>query len=271
MASSAATVSIAAEWQLLYNRYYRKPEIYSLQWGRMTIDLRRHRVACAPFGGPIAAIRDDSKIVQLYAESARRKLQIFTSSGVLLSSVVWDRPGGRLVGMAWTDDHVLVCVVQNGKVYRYDIHAKPLPEFEIGTECFEQGILECAFWGNGLVVITEGNLVFCVPDFRETEPKVVRFADPEIDDPPLCVAVIEPKYTMSGNVEVLLGAGDGVLVVEEDGVQRLGEGVGPLQKMAVSQNGKYLASFTHDGRLLVIPTDFSKIMFEYSCEVTYHK
>lgn len=97
-----AAVSVAAEWELLYNRYYRKPEIYSMRWGRM--DLSRHRVACAPFGGPVAAIRDDSKIVQLLAESARRKLLIFSSSAQPLASYLWDRPGGRLVGMAWDDD-----------------------------------------------------------------------------------------------------------------------------------------------------------------------
>lgn len=72
---------------------------------------------------------------------------------------------------------------------------------------------------------------------------------------------------MSGNVEVLLGVGDSVVVVEEDGVHQLGVGIGPLQKMAVSRDGKLLASFTHDGRLLVISTDFSKIIFEYNCEV----
>ncbi|XP_074556123.1 protein VACUOLELESS1 [Curcuma longa] len=258
-----AAVSVAGEWQLLYNRFYRKLTIYSMQWGR--IDLSRHRVAAAPFGGPVAAIRDDSKIVQLYAESARRKLLIFNAAGRPLASAVWDRPGGRLVGMAWTDDQVLVCVVQDGTVYSYNVHAELCaPQFSLGKECFEQGVVECVFWGNGMVCITEGFQIFCVPDFKNPVP--CKLADPGIEEYPLCVAVIEPQYTMSGNVEVLLGVGDHVLMVEEDGVQQLGVGVGPFQKMAVSQNGKYLATFTHDGRLLVILTDFSRIIFEYPCE-----
>ncbi|URE32371.1 vacuolar protein sorting-associated protein 16 [Musa troglodytarum] len=256
-------VSVAGEWQLLYNRFYRKLAIYTMQWGR--IDLSRHRIAAAPFGGPVAAIRDDSKIVQLYAESARRKLLIFNAAGRALASAIWDRPGGRLVGMAWTDDQVLVCVVQDGTVYRYNIHAELCaPQFSMGKECFEQGVVECVFWGNGMVCITEGFQIFCVPDFKNPVP--CKLSDPGIDEYPLCVAVIDPQYTMSGNVEVLLGVGDHVLLVEEDGVQQLGVGVGPFQKMAVSQNGKYLATFTHDGRLLVILTDFSKIIFEYTCE-----
>ncbi|PKI55714.1 hypothetical protein CRG98_023930 [Punica granatum] len=56
-----ANVSVAVEWQLLYNRYYRKPEPYPMRWKH--IDLSRNKVACAPFGGQIAVIRDDSKIV----------------------------------------------------------------------------------------------------------------------------------------------------------------------------------------------------------------
>ncbi|KAI0515930.1 hypothetical protein KFK09_008601 [Dendrobium nobile] len=256
-------VSVAAEWQLLYNRYYRKPEIYSMQWGRM--ELTRNRVACAPFGGPIAVIRDDSKIVQLYAESARRKLHIFNSAGVLLASTVWDRPGGRLVGMAWTDELVLVCVVQDGTVYSYDIHAElSASQYSMGKDCFEQSVVECVFWGNGMICLTEGNQIFCVSDFKNPQP--CKLADPALEDYPLCIAVIEPQYTMHGNVEVLLGVEDHVLAVEEDGVQQLGVGVGPLQKMAVSPNGKYLAAFTHNGRLLVIPTDFSRIISEYCCE-----
>lgn len=134
----------------------------------------------------------------------------------------------------------------------------------MGKECFDHSVVECVFWGNGLVCINEANQLFCIPDFKN--PKPCKLADPSLEEFPLCAAVIEPQYTMSGNVEVLLGVDDHVLLVEEDGVQQLGIGVGPLQKMVVSRNGKLLASFTHDGRLLVMSTDFSKIIFEYSCE-----
>ncbi|MBA0758273.1 hypothetical protein Gotri_021284 [Gossypium trilobum] len=82
------------------------------------------------------------------------------------------------------------------------------------------------------------------------------------------MAVIEPKYTVSGNVEVLVGVGDGILIVDEDGVQRVdGEAVqGPVQKMVVSWDGKYLAIFTHDGRILVTDINFKGVLLEYNCE-----
>ncbi|KAK9013191.1 hypothetical protein V6N11_041210 [Hibiscus sabdariffa] len=260
-----ANVSVAAEWQLLYNRYYRKPELYPMRW--KNIDLSRNKVACAPFGGPIAVIRDDSKIVQLYSESALRKLRIFTSSGVLISDTVWKNPGGRLIGMSWTDDQTLICIVQDGTVYRYNIHAELIePNVTLGKECFEQNVVECVFWGNGVVCLTEGGLLFCIPDFKVMSP--CQLAETGAEDLPNCMAVIEPKYTVSGNVEVLVGIGDGILIVDEDGVQRVeGEVVqGPVQKMVVSWDGKYLAIFTHDGRILVTDINFKGVLLEYNCE-----
>ncbi|KAH6780752.1 vacuoleless1 [Perilla frutescens var. hirtella] len=257
-----AGVSVAAEWQLLYNRYYRKPELYQMQWKQ--VDLTRNKIACAPFGGPIAVIRDDAKIVQLYAESALRKLRIFTSSGRLISDTIWRNPGGRLVGISWTDDLTLVCITQDGTVYSYNIHAELIGTFSLGKECFENSVVDCVFWGNGVVCINEAFEIFAVPDFKM--PKTVKLADCSLEELPHCMAVIEPQYTKSGDVEVLLGVGDHVLLVEEDGVQPLAAGIGPLQKMVLSRKGEFVASFTHDGRLLVMSSDFSNEIIDYTCE-----
>uniref|UniRef100_A0A165YW57 Protein VACUOLELESS1 n=1 Tax=Daucus carota subsp. sativus TaxID=79200 RepID=A0A165YW57_DAUCS len=259
----AATVSVAAEWQILHDRFYRKPELYQMQWKH--VDLSRNKVAAAPFGGPIAVIRDDSKIVQLYAESALRKLRVFNSAGLQLSELIWRNPGGRLIGMSWTDEQTLVCITQDGSVYMYNIDLESIGSaVSMGVDCFTNSVVECVFWGNGVVCINEAFQLFCIQDFRNPVP--CQLADTGIEDFPLCMAVIEPQYTMSGNVAVLLSVGDQILIVEEDGVQQLGVEVGPIQKMAVSQTAKFLAAFTHDGRLLIMPTDFSEIAFEHTCE-----
>lgn len=263
----SATVSVAAEWQILYDRFYRKPELYQMQWKH--VDLSRNKVAAAPFGGPIAVIRDDSKIVQLYAESALRKLRVFNSAGLQLSELIWRNPGGRLIGMSWTDEQTLVCITQDGSVYMYNIDLESVGSVvSMGRDCFTNSVVECVFWGNGVVCINEAFQVFCIQDFRN--PVSCQLAETGIEDFPLCVAVIEPQYTMSGNVEVLLSVGDQILMVEEDGVQRLSVDVGPIQKMAVSQNAKLLAAFTHDGRLVIMTSDFSDIIFEHTCEVGYY-
>ncbi|XP_065851815.1 protein VACUOLELESS1 [Euphorbia lathyris] len=274
-----ANVSVAAEWQLLADRFYRKLEIYQLRWKH--IDLSRYKVACAPFGGPIAVIRDDSKIVQLYAESALRKLRIFNSAGVLISETVWKHPGGRLIGMSWTEDQTLICIVQDGTIYRYNTDSECLePNFSMGKECFEQNVVECVFWGNGVVCLTEAGKFFCVADFKDIKP--YKLADPLIgieEELPHCIAVIEPQYTLSGNVEVLLGLGDGIVIIDEDEVRQVevktkafirGEPdqllyLGPVQKIVLSYDGQYFACFTHDGTLFLLNSRFEYV-HKYQCE-----
>ncbi|KAI9177733.1 hypothetical protein LWI28_018573 [Acer negundo] len=257
-----ANVSVAAEWQLVYNRYYRKPEHYQMRWKH--IDLSRNKVACAPFGGPIAVIRDESKIVQLYAESALRKLRIFNSAGVLISETVWKHPRGRLIGMSWSDNQTLVCIVRDGTVYRYNIHAEVIePNVSMGPECFEDNVSECVFWGNGVVCVTDTNRYFCIADFKTMT--VCELARPEeVKELPHCVAVIEPKYTLTGNVEVLIGVDTGILMLDEDGVQKVDDNL--VQKMAVSPNGSFVACFTHDGRLVVNNMDFSNPVIDQTSE-----
>lgn len=229
------------------------------------VDLSRHKVACSRFGGPIAIIRDDSKIVQLRAESARPRLLIFSSSGVLLASAPWDRPGGRLIGLGWTDDEILMCVVQDGTIFQYNIYCELQEQhLSMGKECWDQGVVECIIWGNGLVCLTEGNQLFCIPDLHS--PQVHKLANPNLEEPPLCMLAIEPQHTETGYLEVLLAVGSSVLRIDVDSVQEQGLGLGPFQKMAISPNGSFLACFTHDGRLLVLSNDFSRKLSEFNTQ-----
>ncbi|KAJ3670766.1 hypothetical protein LUZ60_008192 [Juncus effusus] len=261
-----STAAVAAEWQEIADRkYLRRPEIYSMQWGRM--DLSRFRLACASFGGPIAAIRDDSKIVQLLAESARRRLQIFSSSGELIASSPWDRTGGKLVGMAWTDDLELACLLEDASVHLFNSRAEPVGQvMSLGKEPSERVIMYSVFWGNGVACLTDENQVYCIPDFKN--PKPCKLANPGIDESEqvFCMAANEPKAMKFGTPEVLLAVGDSVMAVGEYSAEIIGEGVGPVQKMSVSKEGRYVAMFTGDGRMVVAPMDFGRILFEFDCE-----
>ncbi|KAG2242071.1 hypothetical protein Bca52824_096085 [Brassica carinata] len=221
------------------------------------------------------------------AESALRKLRIFNSAGVLLSETVWKHPGGRLIGMSWSDDQTLISIVQDGTIYRYNIHAELIqPNVTMGKECFEQNVVECVFWGNGVVCLTEGGQLFCISDFKTMKPyKLADVPGLTEDDmlQPTCLAVREPQYTMSGNVEVLVAVGDEIFVVDEDEAQTIrfdepsgedsevqnddyGNLIGPVQKMIVSPNGKFLTLFTHDGRIVVVGMESKQIAIDYSCE-----
>ena len=58
----------AGEWSELGGVFYERRELYSLPWG---VDVDASRVACAPFGGPVAIVRDDRKIIKNAAGQAR--------------------------------------------------------------------------------------------------------------------------------------------------------------------------------------------------------
>uniref|UniRef100_A0A0D3ES82 Protein VACUOLELESS1 n=1 Tax=Oryza barthii TaxID=65489 RepID=A0A0D3ES82_9ORYZ len=167
----------------------------------------------------------------------------------------------------------LVALLSDGSLLRFrlpDLKPNPSPTPVPLLPTSSGGVADAAFWGGGVAVLTEDNHVVVTTDIDAADPHPREFADPCVgqDEQVLCMAVVEPQFVMSGSPEVLLAVGDRVLAVDEDDVQTLGLEleIGPVQKMAVSPNGKLLAAFAHDGRLLVIPTDFSKIIFEYECD-----
>jgi hypothetical protein len=173
--------------------------------------------------------------------------------------------------MSWTEDQTLICIVQDGTIYRYNVHCEVLePNFSMGKECFEQNVVDCVFWGNGVVCLTEAGKLFCVPDFKQIKPCKLAEVGIGAEELPHCMAVIEPQYTVSGNVEVLLGVGSGIVIVDEDEVRFIDEEKigGVVLKIAVSHNGRFLACFMHDGRLVVMNTEF-RDFFQYQCEVIY--
>ena len=61
----------AHSWSKLYDRYYRKQQMYRLAWGD-EIDLAKMKVAGAPFAGPVALLRDSSKISMVTASTLRK-------------------------------------------------------------------------------------------------------------------------------------------------------------------------------------------------------
>jgi hypothetical protein len=157
--------------------------------------------------------------------------------------------------MGWTDEESLLCVMHDGTVFQYNYRGElSTSQLSLGQECWDQGVADCVIWGTGLVVLTEKNQLFSIPDLEN--PQAIKLADPHLEEPPHCFAVIEPQYTLSGSLEVLIAVGSTVLMVDADSVQDQTVSIGP---------------FSHDGRLLVVTTDFSKTLSEFTTEVSQLK
>lgn len=92
-----------------------------------------------------------------------------------------------------------------------------LSQFSLGKDCKEQGVIDCKIWGSGLVCLTGHYQLVCVTNLQEPRPKKLETG---LSSPPTSWAVIEPQFTLSLNVEVLLAPPSGtVLLVDASGVQ----------------------------------------------------
>lgn len=74
------------------------------------------RVAAAPFGGPVAVVRDEQSLVVIRsgATGGRPLVRIFSASGQLQGSFLWE--GARLLAWGWSNELELVMVDVAGKV-----------------------------------------------------------------------------------------------------------------------------------------------------------
>ncbi|KAI8351246.1 Vps16, N-terminal region-domain-containing protein [Mortierella sp. GBAus27b] len=246
-----------ADWFQLQDRFYRKQEIYVMLWDQ--INLLEYNLAAAPFGGPLALVRDDRKVLLLQKQqSVKPSIYLYTSSGKLLETIQWEK--GRIVGMGWTDNEQLLCVFDDGIVRMYNILGEST-QFSLGKVAKDR-IIDVQIWGTGLVALTGSFQLISVTNFDEPKPTLL--ADPEIHEPPHSWTIIPPKHTLSRHVEVLLAVNstiyvvDGTVEVRDERLQQ-----GPFTKMSVSPNGKYLALFTSEGKLWVVSTDFQKNLSEF--------
>ncbi|KAG0225975.1 hypothetical protein BGW42_003963 [Actinomortierella wolfii] len=247
-----------ADWIQLQDRFYRKQEIYQMLWKQ--IDLSKYMVAAAPYGGPLALVRDDRKVLLLQRQQpVKPSICLYTSSGKLMEPIQWDK--GRIVGMGWTDSEKLLCVLEDGTVRMYSIMGE-YTQFSLGKEAKDNKVIDVQIWGGGLVAMTGSFQLLTVTNFDEPHPLLL--ADTGINEPPHSWTVIPPKFTLSKHVEVLLAYNNTILFVDATEVRDEHVNQGPFTKMAVSPDGSFLALFNEEGKLWVVATDFSKSLSEFS-------
>ncbi|KAG1120875.1 hypothetical protein G6F42_012658 [Rhizopus arrhizus] len=75
-----------SDWTELHDRFYRKQEVYSLSWNQT--DLSKFMISGAPYGGPIAMIRDDKKVLLLQKQQPiKPTIYMYTSAGKLIEQI----------------------------------------------------------------------------------------------------------------------------------------------------------------------------------------
>ena len=98
-------------------------------------------MCCAPFGGPVATVRDERQMVFVTAGgSVRPIIRTYAASGRTLGSHLWEK--GRIVGWGWSGALELVVVDEAGKVLVLSMFGERLREFSMGEAVEKAGVSE---------------------------------------------------------------------------------------------------------------------------------
>lgn len=181
----------------------------------------------------------------------------------------------QLVGMGWTEGELLVIVLRDGTVLLYDVLGRFVQTFLLllPASPSEDNITEICLWGSGIVALTGTMALQVCDDVTVTSPSVYRMStglSPR--RPATSMVVLQPCFTSSGLVEVILGTSDStVLVVDTNGPedQLLQQRIqAPVISMAIAPNGRFLACFTASGILTVMSTSFTTKVLDFDTSTT---
>eukprot|EP00057_Strongylocentrotus_purpuratus_P030253 XP_781126.3 PREDICTED: vacuolar protein sorting-associated protein 16 homolog [Strongylocentrotus purpuratus] len=159
---------VTGDWNPLGDVFYRKVELYAMDrlWQEVA-DLRKFKVAVAPFGGPIALMRDSNKITQVRG-SSHIVIFIFSAAGKEISRINWD--SGNVIHIGWSLSEDLLCIQDDGTVLVYNIFGKYQRNFNMGQESRESKVIESkvfhntSYGGTGVAVLTGTYRIYVVND-----------------------------------------------------------------------------------------------------------
>ncbi|KAF6745417.1 vacuolar assembling/sorting protein VPS16 [Ephemerocybe angulata] len=250
-----------ASWQAMQdgNTFYRRQQLYSVP-GKLP-ELSDYIVAGCQYGGPIALMRDSTKLLALGRVTpvvTKAQIQVFSPAGEGLLLFSWDQ--GKIIKFGWSLDERLVVLNEEG-VYRvYDLQGE-YQQFSLGTDAADTGVIDARIYGNGLVALTSSLTLLEVKGWEGARP--LTLANPGLSEPPHAWSIIPPDLNISRHVEVLLSTETTIFTVDnlENVDQRLSRG--PFTHISPSPNGKFLALLTFTGTLWVVSSDFQRNITEF--------
>jgi len=111
--------------------------------------------------------------------------------------------------------HLPAAVVDTkGQVHQHGAFCeKGPPPFSFGEDCRKDGVASCKVMQSGIVVITNTMEILAIADWDE--PRVLRLSAPALLRAPEEWCCLQPRHSMSGGIEVLLGTKSTVMVAEQ--------------------------------------------------------
>ncbi|KAJ7740038.1 Vps16, C-terminal region-domain-containing protein [Mycena maculata] len=251
----------SSRWQIMQDgkTFYKRQQLYSIP-GKLP-NLSDYIVAGCRYGGPIALMRDNTKLVALGRTTpaiTKAQIQIYSPAGEGLLLFSWDQ--GKIIRFGWTADERLAILNEEGTYRLYDLQGD-YQQHSLGNEAGEMGVIDARIHDNGLVALTGSLSLLEVKGWEGARP--LTLANPDLSQPPNSWAVIPPDLNISRHVEVLLSVESTIFSVDnlESVDQRLSQG--PFTHVSPSPDGKSLALLTFAGTLLVVSSDFQRTLAEF--------
>uniref|UniRef100_A0A3B5MEV4 Vacuolar protein sorting-associated protein 16 homolog n=1 Tax=Xiphophorus couchianus TaxID=32473 RepID=A0A3B5MEV4_9TELE len=204
-------------------------------------------VAAAPYGGPIALLREPLR----RSPSTRPQLEIYSASGASIASFPWK--SGPVVHLGWSVNDELLCVQEDGTVLIYDLFGSFKRHFSMGQEVVQSQVLEAKVfhspYGTGVAIVTGSSRFTLATNIEDL--KLRRLPEvPGLQGQPSCWAVL----TQDRQTKVLVSSGPELYVLDNTSCTAvyppgLSPQAGSIVHMSVSFSYKYLALFTETGRL----------------------
>uniref|UniRef100_A0A8D8TGF9 Vacuolar protein sorting-associated protein 16 homolog n=1 Tax=Cacopsylla melanoneura TaxID=428564 RepID=A0A8D8TGF9_9HEMI len=252
---------VTADWSpYARNKYFRKIELYSMVWHR-EVNLETCSLTVAQNGGPIVILRDRAKLLKMQGPSHQPIVAIYSSSGKLLNSFVWDK--GQLVQLGWSSTEDLLCIQEDGKVLIYNMfgvyqHAWDI--FLMGKEASGSKIVSATIFpspgATGLAVITSANEVFVVTNVNENHRRVRQLSKCP-SAPTAWTVICEERQT-----KVIVSKNQNLYTLQSDDspvLQKIDLGAGSekysIVSMAVSPDYQKIALFINNGKLWIKSSD----------------
>lgn len=135
----------------------------------------------------------------------------------------------------------------------------------------DEEILAAAVGKTGTACVTSNRRVFFIDTMGEelvVEAYAILRSAPSVKA--TSIAIIEPEYTTSHEIELLIGTNDDSIFIHdklESIDQNLQQQIEtPVMKMAVAPKGNFVACYMENGKVNVFSTDFTNQILDYSTQ-----
>ncbi|XP_077304844.1 vacuolar protein sorting-associated protein 16 homolog isoform X1 [Lithobates pipiens] len=254
-----------ANWYPLGDVYYRKFELYQMEWN-IREEFKDCLVAVGPYGGSIALMKN--YLTKEKPSSSRPILETYSASGVLLATIQWK--SGQVVHLGWTVSEDLMCIQEDGTVLIYDIFCVYKRFFSLGSEIKQNQILEAKVFHSeyrtGIAVLT-GALNFTLTSNID-DVKLRRMPEmPNPKVPPSCWTILfQDRITL-----ILLAIGNDLYLLDNTACSVVTlPGMSPMcgayLHFSVSFHHKYLAVFTDSGYIWMGMSSLKEKLWEFTSD-----